>query len=74
MASLEKVTSLKFKNKVGVIYDNDWISGMEYEDTEYENEYYIEEYQEEKDYTESENYENKDQDEHLKAKEEIDED
>ena len=43
MAARDKVTLLKFNNIAGVIYDNDWISGVEYED---KNEYYIEEYQE----------------------------
>ena len=32
MAASEKVTSLKFKNRSGVINDNNWIAGVEYED------------------------------------------
>ena len=28
MASRDKVTSLKFKNRLGVIYDNAWISRL----------------------------------------------
>ena len=31
MAAIDKFTSLKFKNRAGVIYDNDWIAGVEYE-------------------------------------------
>ena len=69
----EKVTSLKFKNRVGVIYDNYWIAGVEYEDTGDKYKDYSEEYQEDEDYTESENYENEYQDEDLEAEEEIDE-
>ena len=38
MTAREKVTFLKFKNTAGVIYDNDWIPGVEYEDIEYKNE------------------------------------
>ena len=38
MASCAKVLSLKFKNRAGFIYDNDWITGVEYEDTEDKNE------------------------------------
>ena len=34
MAASDRVTSLKFKNRVGVIYDNDCIAVVEYEDTE----------------------------------------
>ena len=34
MAACDKVTSLKFNNILGVIYNNDWIAGVEYEDTE----------------------------------------
>ena len=30
MAACDKVTSLKFKNRSGVLCDNDWIAGMEY--------------------------------------------
>ena len=55
MSDCEKVTSLKFKNIVGVIYDNDWIAGVKYEDTEDENKNYSEEYQEDEGYKESEN-------------------
>ena len=42
----EKVTSLKLKNRVGVIHDNEWTSGVVYEgedNQETENEDYIEE-------------------------------
>ena len=42
MTDCDKVASLKFKNRVGVIYDDDWISGLEYEDIEDENENYSE--------------------------------
>ena len=38
MASRDKVTFLKFKNRAGVLYDNYWITGVEYEDTEDKNE------------------------------------
>ena len=31
MAACDKVTPLKFKNRVGVINDTDWIAGMESE-------------------------------------------
>ena len=31
MLAPEKVTSLKFRNRAGVTSDNDWISGVEYE-------------------------------------------
>ena len=37
MASHEEFTSLKFNNIVGFIYDNDWITRLEYEG-EYNNE------------------------------------
>ena len=30
MAARDKVISLKFKNIAGVVYDNDFISGVEY--------------------------------------------
>ena len=30
MASHDKVTSLKFNNRAGVIYDNEWTAGVEY--------------------------------------------
>ena len=50
MAPYQKVTSLKFNNRARVIYDNDCIAGVEYEN---ENENYSEKYQEEEDYTES---------------------
>ena len=56
MAASWKFTSLKFKKRAGVVYDNDWIVGVGYEDTEGENKDYNEEYQEDEDYTESENY------------------
>ena len=39
MAARDKVTQLKFKNRGGVVYDNDWIVGAEYEN---ENENYSE--------------------------------
>ena len=45
MSSCDKVTLLKFKNRVGAIYDNDWISGAEYEN---KNEDYSEEDKEDK--------------------------
>ena len=48
MAACNKVTSLKCKNRTGVIYDKYWIVGVEYEN---ESENYGEEYQEDKDYT-----------------------
>ena len=31
MFDSEKITLLKFKNRAGVIYNNDWITGVEYE-------------------------------------------
>ena len=31
MDAIDKFTSLKFKNRAGVIYDNDLIVGFEYE-------------------------------------------
>ena len=46
MFARDKFTSLKFKNKPRVIYDNDWIPGVEYK-----NEDYSEENQEDKVYT-----------------------
>ena len=73
MTNCDKVASLKFKNRVGVIYDDDWISGLEYEDIEDENENYSEEDQEEEEYIESENYENEDENENIEAEEYIDE-
>ena len=48
MATRDKVTSLKFKNRAGFIYDNYSILEAEYEN---ENESYSEEDQEYKDYT-----------------------
>ena len=30
MAACDNFMSLKFKNRAGVIYDNDWIAGVEY--------------------------------------------
>ena len=30
MAARDKVTLLKFKNRAGIIYDNDWIVGVEH--------------------------------------------
>ena len=38
MAARDKVTSLKFKNNPRVIYDNDWIPGVEYENKDYSEE------------------------------------
>ena len=32
MTARDKFTLLKFKNRAGVIYDNDWIEVVEYED------------------------------------------
>ena len=52
MATHDKVKFLKLKNRAGVIYDNDWIAGMEYEDTEDEKEDYSKEDQEDKYYKE----------------------
>ena len=72
MAAYDKVTSLKFNNILGVVHDNNWISGVEYEDTEDENKDYIEENQKDKDYTEIKGCESKDQEEYLQAEEEID--
>ena len=60
MAACDKVTLLKFKNREGVIYDNDWIVGVKYEDTEDGNEDYNEEDQEKWDYTKRENDEGED--------------
>ena len=37
MATRDKVTLLKFNKRSGLIYDNDWITGLEYEDTEDKN-------------------------------------
>ena len=37
MAARDKFALLNFKNRVGVLYDNDWVTGVEYEDTEGEN-------------------------------------
>ena len=48
MAAYEKLRSLKFKNRAGVIYDHEWIAGVEYEN---ENENYSEEDQKDEDYT-----------------------
>ena len=31
MGAHDKVTALKFRNRAGVMYDNDWISVVEYE-------------------------------------------
>ena len=73
MDSHDKFTLLMFENIPGVIYDNDCITGVEYEDNEYKNKYYSEEYQEDESYTESENYESDDQNEDLEAEENIDE-
>ena len=47
METRDKVTSPKFKIRAGVIYDNDWIAGVEYEN---ENEDYSEEDKEYVDY------------------------
>ena len=43
MGNSDKVTSLKFNNRAGVIDDNNWIAGVEHEN---ENKYYSKEYQE----------------------------
>ena len=48
MATRDKVTSLKFKNRAGVVCDSNLIAGVEYEN---ESENYSEEYQEDEDYT-----------------------
>ena len=48
MSACDKVTLLKLKNRAGVIYDNDWIAGLEYEDTEDKSEDYSEEDKEDK--------------------------
>ena len=58
-------------NRAGVIYENDWIIGVEHKNT---NEYYSEWYQDDNAYTESENYEREYQDEYLEAAEDINED
>ena len=46
MVADEKSTLLKLKIRAGVIYDNNWISGVEYKNTEEENKDYREEDQE----------------------------
>ena len=74
MAAREKFTSLKFKNRAGVIYDNNWIAGVEYENNKDETEDHSEEYKEDEDYSESKNDENEDQDEYLESEEDINED
>ena len=32
MDAREKLALLKFNNRAGAVYDNDWIEGVEYED------------------------------------------
>ena len=68
MAVCDKVTSLKFNNRAGLVYDNDWISEVEYEN---ENENHSAEYQEDEGYKEIKNDGNEDQYEDLEAEEEI---
>ena len=46
MVADEKSTLPKLKIRAGVIYDNNWISGVEYKNTEEENKDYREEDQE----------------------------
>ena len=70
MAARNKVTSIKFKNRARLIYDNDRIVGVGYEN---ENKNYSEEYQEDEDNTENENDKNEDQDEYIEAEEQINE-
>ena len=52
MAARKKVTELKFKNRAVVVYDNDCITGVEYEN---KNEDQSEEYQENEYYTDRNN-------------------
>ena len=70
MAACDKITQLIFNTRAVIIYDNDQIVGVEYEN---ENDNYSEEYQEYEDYTYLENYENGNQDEDLEPEEEINE-
>ena len=65
---MKKSHSLKFNNRAGYIFDNDWIAGVEYEN---KNEDCSEEEKENELYIESENHENEDQYEGLEAEEEI---
>ena len=74
MASFDKVTWIKFKSIEGLVYDNNWVTGMYYEYTEYENENYSKEYREEKDYKEISNDKNEYQAEDLESEEGINED
>ena len=60
MADCEKFTSLKFKNRAGVIHDNDQIAGVEYEDTKDKKHDCSKEDQEDEDYTENRNDESED--------------
>ena len=50
MNSHDKVTWIKFKSIEGLVYDNNWVTGVYYEYTEYENEKYSKEDREDKDY------------------------
>ena len=68
---MTKSQLIKFNNRAGVIYDNVWIAGVEYEDTQDKKN--SEEYQEDEDYTEIEKNESEYQDEDLEAEEDIDE-
>ena len=73
MSARDKVTSLNFNNRVRFIYDKYCIAGVEYEDTE-KNQDCSEEDQEDKDYTESGNFENEYADEDLEAEKDINKD
>ena len=73
LAARYKFKYLKFNNRAGVIYDNDWIATVEYEYTEDGIKYYSEEDQEDKGYVYSKNDKNEDQGEDLESEEEIDE-
>ena len=42
MSASDRVTLLKFRNRLGFIYDNDWIAGRGYEDSEDKNQNYSE--------------------------------
>ena len=50
MNDCDKVTALKSKNWSGLISDNDWVTGADYENL---NDNYSEEDQEDKDYIDS---------------------
>ena len=60
LAARYKFKYLKFNNRAGVIYDNDWIAGVEYEN---KNVNFSEGDQEDKEYIDSKNDESEDQDE-----------